>query len=318
MKKFAILFAVTLLLAVADLLAVPAEKFIPEQSFAVIRLDVRRLIDLPMPDNAEKSSQTAHEYLKSFEQIKKEAAAEGIEPLKLFDGDVWIAKTGKEDDDFAIYSGTLVPETKLAAFLQKKGFVITTAANRRVYVFQEFALTYLTADVIMLAKNSDSLPLLITASQQNNSNPLLSIIDRKRQIAAVINGNDLSSRPGKKSKIKLIKSTLDIDTASTAPLALIIGSEVHFFKAKDAAKQAMQMQLAVPGMAGMLLANDEKLMQAVCSGFKVTNQENILNISFGLSGENVQKLLEYVANPANFPKPQPNSAVPPQGTDSKN
>jgi len=111
---------------------------------------------------------------------------------------------------------------------------------------------------------------------------------------------------------------LDIDTASTAPLALIIGSEVHFFKAKDAAKQAMQIQLAVPGMAGMLLANDTKLMQAVCSGFKVTNQENILNISFGLSGENVQKLLEYVANPANFPKPQPNSAVPPQGTDSKN
>jgi len=200
LKKFAILFAVTLLLAVADLLAVPAEKFIPEQSFAVIRLDVRRLIDLPMPDNAEKSSQTAHEYLKSFEQIKKEAAAEGIEPLKLFDGDVWIAKTGKEDDDFAIYSGTLVPETTLAAFLQKKGFVITTAANRRVYVFQEFALTYLTADVIMLAKNSDSLPLLITASQQNNSNPLLSIIDRKSQIAAVINGNDLSSRPGKKAR----------------------------------------------------------------------------------------------------------------------
>lgn len=303
LKKFALYLTGLLLLAVFDLSAAQAEKFIPSSSPMVIRLDANRLLKMPIRNMLDKKNPAIQKFITQWEQIEKSAAANGIDLQKLFADNIWIAQTGQTTQESGAYFNTLIPEQQLSAALQKEGFSPQDIDGRKVYMRQDTAITYLTGDVILFVRNNNNLPLVLTASLQSSGNMLTKSLDCTGLLAAVCDVSKVKqAAQAAKANSKVQYFTARVDLTGKEPMALDIDTVITFRKAKDAMKSGMQIQLAVPGIVGMLLSNDDKLMTAVLENFKVMPQDKNLQISFDLSGQLIRRLIKYFENPANRPR----------------
>ena len=312
LKKF---IQITLLLTAAVAAAVGAEpeRFIPRQSPAIVRIDLNRMVSSPALKTVMKQH-TLKSQLDQVSEMFKDPTGKAIKPGDIFSSQLWIAQTGSNSKEVTLYSQTAVPEAVLQSLISRNPACKTVdAAGRKAYVYtragETAAIVYLAEDVLLISRLSKRLVQEITASLQGGGNPLLASIDRQELIAGAV---DLAAATGKrKPKIRFISGKINL--TQTQDLSGEV--QLHCRNSKEALKQAMKIQFAVPGFIGMFFCKDEKLATALSESLQIMPQENVISINCDLKSDTIQKAAAYISNPANLPRLPVNQGVGKAGSE---
>ena len=299
MKKIAYIF-VLLTAAVLTVAGVEVEKFIPRQAPGIARIDINRMLTSPELKTVIEKNDKLKPLLDQVCEMFKDPTGQTVKSSDIFSGQLWIAQTGSSSREVTIYSQTAVKEADLqAAASRNPGCKTVNAADRKAYVYtrsgEAVAIVYLAEDVLLISRLSERLVQEITASLQGGGNPLLANIDRKDLVAVAA---DVAAATGKrKPKVKFVNGKLNLNKG----LDLNCDLQLHCRNSKEALKQAMQIQFAVPGFIGMLFSKDEKLATTLSEGLQIIPQENVLNLNFAVKKDTLQQLVTYMSKPENRP-----------------
>lgn len=313
MKKITLCFVFSLLLAVCGKAAEP-ENFVPSQSKQIVRMNANSIISMPHLKNMlNMADEKCRKVFLLLDELKKH----GIEPATFFAGELWAAKTGAEDNDGVILIKTALPETKFAEFFKSQKaanrnveLAITTLAGKTIYtgrysqVYQAagaepFFAVYLAGDVIALMPLTDRSGLLLTELQQGGNNPLINVIDRK-SLAAL-----LTHAQNKKEKIRSINGKLDLTGPEKRDIA--VEAVLTCKNAKTALRKAMEMQFIIPTFSGLFFGNDPQLMEELSTVMQIVPVKEQITLKLNLSKTLQDRIVQYLANPANIPSLNINS-----------
>ena len=309
MKKLFTLVLLAFAGLVLPLTAADPAAFVPDKTMLLCFMDGVRLNNLPWIKEA---------ILKDADLSAKNKKAEALwarfqlTDKDLCSGAIYLAFT--PDENLFAYFKTNVPEAKVKPLakaisdeLLDKDQKFTAAEKvvngKKFYIFSEsgdkgdklFALTYLASDVVMVL-DADEVEKTAVGSGKN---PLLAKLDRT-QLAALV--YDSAAAGGKEENPEILGGDLTLDLTGKAQKDLTIVSNLIFPDEQKAKETAQQVQLMLPGVAGMIFGKDPELAGDVMKGLQVTTPDKTkLNVRFALSEKTLDAISKYLETPENLP-----------------
>lgn len=302
MKKFLGIVAVVLALLSTVLQAADPADFIPAGMPVVIRNDYFQLKKLSWAADLVKAK---------FPQTVKAFAV--FDLMEVFFGSNQVDSSGKiiyiaadpDGDSSIVLFNIKIPESEFVKSLKILPARIkcgeTELAGSKLYTFSQgnfegvAALVYLAEDVAMLTFMNEDTANWILSAKKRSGNKLVKSLNKSAAVSAV-----LQSSPDGDSLASFADVVFNIDDKQNVQQTLLsLQANVLFRRKQEAENIINASRVAVPAAASVIFSKDSRLLGDVIAGWQASGSGNVANFKFSVTRQNLEKVISYLADPAN-------------------